>query len=318
MKRIAFIALLMLAGECGAQIQFPYILNPLTVAPSGSCAGPQIQVLGSNGHVWTCDNGTWADATASGSGTVTSVTFTGDGTVLSSTPSSAVTTSGTVTATLANTPTGTGGVVLANTPTLVTPVLGVATATTVNKVTLTAPATGSTLTIANGKTLTASNSLTLGGTDSTTMTFPPVSATVDGIVAVIDTTGLVANVSTATLYAIPAGAGGLYRVSCYEIETIAATVSSTLPACFLAWTDVDTGAGAKTSSAGSTFSFTPTSASNAVGVTNVTGVSGTSNNSIIAHAAQSTNISYGTTGYATSGAQALTYALHIKVEYLGP
>ena len=34
-------------------------------------------------------------------GTVTSVTFTGDGTVLSSTPSSAVTTSGTVTASLA-------------------------------------------------------------------------------------------------------------------------------------------------------------------------------------------------------------------------
>lgn len=39
--------------------------------------------------------------TGSGSGTVTSVTFTGDGTVLSSTPSSAVTTSGTLTATLA-------------------------------------------------------------------------------------------------------------------------------------------------------------------------------------------------------------------------
>gem|GEM_PF-3147688 len=37
-----------------------------------------------------------------GSGTVTSVTFTGDGTVLSSTPSSAVTTSGTVTGSLAN------------------------------------------------------------------------------------------------------------------------------------------------------------------------------------------------------------------------
>jgi hypothetical protein len=40
--------------------------------------------------------------TSSGTGTVTSVTFTGDGTVLSSTPSSAVTTSGTVTAALAN------------------------------------------------------------------------------------------------------------------------------------------------------------------------------------------------------------------------
>lgn len=47
-----------------------------------------------------------------------------------------------------------------------------------NKVTITAPATGSTLTIADGKTLTASNSLTLAGTDSTTMTFPPASASV--------------------------------------------------------------------------------------------------------------------------------------------
>ena len=43
----------------------------------------------------------WASSyIAAGTGTVTSVTFTGDGTVLSSTPSSAVTTSGTVTATL--------------------------------------------------------------------------------------------------------------------------------------------------------------------------------------------------------------------------
>jgi hypothetical protein len=87
-------------------------------------------------------------------------------------------------------------------PTLVTPTLGVASATTINKVALTAPATGSTLTIADGKTLTASNSgtlaggdafvlaiaagktltasnsITLAGTDSTTMTFPPASASV--------------------------------------------------------------------------------------------------------------------------------------------
>jgi hypothetical protein len=39
------------------------------------------------------------------------------------------------------------------TPTLVTPVLGVATATSINKVTITQPATGATLTIADGKTL---------------------------------------------------------------------------------------------------------------------------------------------------------------------
>jgi len=74
------------------------------------------------------------------------------------------------------TSTGTTAVVLSTSPTLVTPVLGVATATSVNKVALTAPATGSTLTIADGKTLTASNSLTLAGTDATTLTFPTISA----------------------------------------------------------------------------------------------------------------------------------------------
>jgi hypothetical protein len=47
--------------------------------------------------------------------------------------------------------TGSGVLVFATSPTLVTPTLGVASATTINKVTLTAPATGSTLTIADGK-----------------------------------------------------------------------------------------------------------------------------------------------------------------------
>lgn len=90
--------------------------------------------------------------------------------------------------------TGTGLVVRQTSPTLITPTLGVASATSINKVALTAPASGSTLTIADGKTLTASNSitiagtdaktltvsnsLTLAGTDSTTMTFPPASASV--------------------------------------------------------------------------------------------------------------------------------------------
>ena len=67
--------------------------------------------------------------------------------------------------------TGTGVVVFSNTPTLVTPVLGVATATSINKVTLTTPATGSTLTIADGKTLTASNTLTFTGTDTSSVNF---------------------------------------------------------------------------------------------------------------------------------------------------
>jgi hypothetical protein len=67
--------------------------------------------------------------------------------------------------------TGTGSVVLATSPTLVTPTLGVASATTINKVTLTAPATGSTITVADGKTLTASNTLTFTGTDSSSVAF---------------------------------------------------------------------------------------------------------------------------------------------------
>lgn len=74
--------------------------------------------------------------------------------------------------------TGTGNNVLATSPTLVTPTLGAATATSVNKVAITAPATGSTLTIADGKTLVANNSITLAGTDATTMTFPSTNASV--------------------------------------------------------------------------------------------------------------------------------------------
>jgi hypothetical protein len=74
--------------------------------------------------------------------------------------------------------TGTGALVFANTPTLVTPVLGVATATSVNKMAITAPATSSTLAVADGKTFTVNHSLTLSGTDTTTMTFPATSATI--------------------------------------------------------------------------------------------------------------------------------------------
>lgn len=77
--------------------------------------------------------------------------------------------------------TGTVAVVLSNTPTLVTPVLGVATATSINKMAITAPATSSTLAVADGKTLTASNTLTLAGTDATVMTFPASSTTVAGL-----------------------------------------------------------------------------------------------------------------------------------------
>jgi len=73
----------------------------------------------------------------------------------------------------------TGTAALTQSPTLITPVLGVATATTINKVTLTAPATGATLTIADGKTLTVSQTLTLTGASGKILTLTD-SLTVQG------------------------------------------------------------------------------------------------------------------------------------------
>ena len=66
---------------------------------------------------------------------------------------------------------GSSTVAFTTSPTFVTPTLGAASATSVNKVTITAPATGSTLTVADGKTLTASNTLTFTGTDASSVAF---------------------------------------------------------------------------------------------------------------------------------------------------
>lgn len=70
--------------------------------------------------------------------------------------------------------TGSGAAVFATSPTLVTPTIGAATATTVNKVTVTAPATGSTLTLVEGSTLATSGafSTTLTATAATNVTLP--------------------------------------------------------------------------------------------------------------------------------------------------
>jgi DNA-binding transcriptional MerR regulator len=61
---------------------------------------------------------------------------------------------------------------------------GITTITTsgaINKVTITAPTSSATLTIADGKTLTYNNSITISGTDSTTMTMPSSSTTLAGL-----------------------------------------------------------------------------------------------------------------------------------------
>ena len=67
--------------------------------------------------------------------------------------------------------TGNQRMVFDNSPTLITPTLGVASATSINKVTITAPATAATITIANNKTLIVNNTLTFTGTDTSSVNF---------------------------------------------------------------------------------------------------------------------------------------------------
>ncbi len=88
------------------------------------------------------------------------------------------------------------------TPTLTTPVLGVATATTINKVTITAPAAGSTLTIQNGFTLTVSGTATISTTPITAIVIQQF--TTVGANTYTPTPGMVFCISEA----IGSGAGG--------------------------------------------------------------------------------------------------------------
>lgn len=108
------------------------------------------------------------------------------------------------------TTTGSGTVVvLAASPSLTTPTLGVATATSINKMAITAPATSSTLAVADGKTFTASKTITLTGTDSTTLTGPTVSAPIGDIANVqVFTASGTYTPTSGTRYAVARLVGG--------------------------------------------------------------------------------------------------------------
>jgi len=126
--------------------------------------------------------------------------LTGDVTSVATTPNT------TVSKILGNTvagTTGAGNVVFSTAPTLANPVLGTAQATTLNKVTITQPATGSTMTVADGKVLTVGNSLTLlAGADGTVQTFPSVSGNVFNDATKVPNSGL-ANMAANTLKGNP-------------------------------------------------------------------------------------------------------------------
>lgn len=132
---------------------------------------------------------------------------------------------------------GTTGKLVQDSAVTIADTTGDITAGKYNKVTITAPATGSTLTILNGKTLTANNTLTLAGTDSTVMTFPSTSATIARTDAANTFTGtqtvgaLVAttvngNTFTAGTYTLTGAAGKTLTFS--NTLTLAGTDGSTL------------------------------------------------------------------------------------------
>lgn len=128
----------------------------------------------------------------------------------------------------------------------------------------------------------------------------------EGIPVQLASVGLLtqaANVSAATLYAVPAGGAGWYRVSAQGVVTQAATTSSTLPNIGVTWTDNDSGV------ALSATTLTPTNTANAPGAFGL--------GSQAMYVKAGTNIQYLTSNYASSGATPMQYAIRLRLEFLG-
>ena len=121
--------------------------------------------------------------------TVDSVTGTGTAIVRSISPT--ITGHPTIEGVTSTGATGTGKFVFDGSPTLVTPNLGNATATTINRVTITAPTTAATLTLANNSSLTTSGAFatTLTSTTATSVTLPASGYLVSTSAAVTGTPG---------------------------------------------------------------------------------------------------------------------------------
>ena len=136
-----------IASQTGTGTKFVMDTSPTLVTP----------VLGtpSSGDLTNCTFPTLNQNTTGNASTVsTNANLTG-----------VITSVGNATSIASQTGTGTKFVVDTS-PTLVTPTIGAATATTINKITITAPATGATLTIADGATLTASATASVSGTNT--------------------------------------------------------------------------------------------------------------------------------------------------------
>ncbi|KVH29602.1 hypothetical protein WS88_34675 [Burkholderia cepacia] len=123
-------------------------------------------------------------------------------------------------------------------------------------------------------------------------------STLSGARAVANATGLTANQTNQQIYSVPAN--GFYCVSAYAVVTTAASTSSTLPNVQILWTDADTGVVP-------TY-LTSTNTGNAVGTTYNSG-------QVCMYAKGGTSINYQTNSYASSGATAMAYAVHVRVYF---
>lgn len=131
------------------------------------------------------------------------------------------------------------------------------------------------------------------------------------LLAKVDLTGQVAAVSNGTaLYSVPAGMGGLYRVSCYAKITTASDGSSTLGGTggfTLTFTDPTD------STTPTAVTFSDISSQSLTGNTTTTIYS----TSALVSCAASTNLQYGFGYTNTSVSTAMAYKLSLKVEYVG-
>jgi hypothetical protein len=108
------------------------------------------------------------------------------------------------------------------------------------------------------------------------------------------------DVGTTTLYAVPVSGAGLYRVSAYIIVTQAATSSSTLPSVVLTFFDL-------ANLTQQTYTLVPASPTGNLLTTLASG-------NFVMAAQALTNITYATSGYASSGLTPMQFALHLRLE----
>jgi hypothetical protein len=108
------------------------------------------------------------------------------------------------------------------------------------------------------------------------------------------------DVGTTTLYAVPVSGAGLYRVSAYIIVTQAASTSSTLPSVVLTFFDL-------ANLTQQTYTLVPASPTGNSLTTLAAG-------DFVVAAEALTNITYATSGYASSGGTPMQFALHLRLE----